>query len=454
MKRHIAMSAIAFGLLTTSSVNAAEDLSSMFSEGKVSGQIREFSISRSMDYSNPASKDYTREANAIGGKLKFETADYKGLSFGTAFYTTNGIFNDSDKEDYTKVDPTLLGKDNGNYSILGEAYLQYKYGNTTFKGGRQKLDTPLAGSDDARMLPNLFEAYLLINTDIPDTTLIAGHVTKFAQGTFGRAYNGGILAATGGYSATDSRDRVGKFENMGTYAIGESTSGVSVVSATYTGIEGLKVQLWDYYAHDILNAVYGQVDYSWKCALSDSVKPFVAAQIISEDEVGDKLLKNLGGNGNIDSLYWGAKLGFKVENFTTYIAYSETTENSDTDAGYANAIITPWGGMPAFTQGMVTRHMFLAGIDATKLAASYNWKAFGPDLSTTVYYADFDMAKNNGYTFGDASEVGFDVIYKPSFVKNLSLRVRGNFADDFHVANTTGYTTGWDEYRFIANYNF
>lgn len=453
MKKHIAMSAIAFGLLTSSSVNAAEDLSSMFSEGKVSGQIREFSISRSVSDSRSANDSYTRKANAIGGKLKFETADYKGLSFGTALYTTQGIFNDSDKENYTKVDPTLLGKDNGNYSILGEAYLQYKYENTTFKGGRQKLDTPLAGSDDARMLPNLFEAYLLINTDIPDTTLIAGHVTKFAQGTFGRAYNGGLLAATAGYSASDSRDRVGKFENMGTYAIGESTSGVSVVSATYTGIEGLKVQLWDYYAHDILNAVYGQVDYSWKCVLSDSVKPFVAAQIISENEIGDDLL------GDIDGFYWGAKLGFKIENFTAYVAYSQTDSNSDSDAVTENAIITPWGGMPAFTQGMVTRHMFLAGTDATKLAASYNWKAFGPDLKTVVYYGNYDMAKNNGYTEKDADEVGFDVIYKPEMVKNLSLRLRGNFARDFYVKTSDTDVTkngdvDWDEYRLIVNYNF
>lgn len=453
MKKHLVLSAMACGLIASGNLNAAEDLSSMFSEGKVSGQIREFSISRSVDYSNVTKKDYTRKANAIGGHLKFETADFKGLSFGTAFYTTNG-FALGDRNDNTDVDPTLLGKNNESYSILGEAYLQYKYENTTFKGGRQKLDTPLAGSDDARMLPNLFEAYLLINTDIPDTTLIAGHVTKFAQGTFGRAYGaGGMLGATSGYSAVDASNQVGDFENMGTYAVGKSTSGVSVVSATYTGVKGLKVQLWDYYAHDILNAVYGQVDYSWNCLLSDSVKPFVAAQFIKEDDIGDNLLKGLGGTGDIDSFYYGLKLGFKVENFTAYVAYSETTDNSATDAPYENAIITPWGGMPAFTQGMVTRHMFLAGTEATKVAASYNWKSFGPDLSTTLYYADFDMAANNGYTNGDASEIGFDVIYKPKFVKNLSLRVRGNYADDFNV-NATGDTVGWDEYRFIANYNF
>ncbi|MFA6190744.1 MAG: OprD family outer membrane porin [Sulfurimonas sp.] len=448
MKRHITISVITVGLLSAVNVYGAEDLSSMFSEGKTSGQIREFSISRTMDLSDATKDDYTRSANAIGGYLKYETGAYNGLSFGTAFYTTNGFLVGSPVTDYTKVDPTLLGKNNEGYSILGEAYIQYKNSNTTFKGGRQKLDTPLAGSDDARMLPNLFEAYLLVNTDIKDTTLIAGQVTKFAQGTFGRAYTNGILSATGGYSAVDARNQVGDFVNMGDYAIGKTTDGVSVVSATYTGIKNLKVQVWDYYAHDILNAVYADADFSWTCLLNDNVKPFVGAQFIQESEVGDKLI------GSVNGTYMAAKAGFKVENFIATLAYSDTSKNSATDAVTANAIITPWGGMPAYTQGMVTRHQFLAGTKASKASASYNWKKFGSDVNTELYYANFDMADYNGYTFGNAIESGFDVTYKPEAVKNLSLRLRANYADDFNVAKTTGYTTSWNEYRFIANYNF
>ena len=237
---------------------------------------------------------------------------------------------------------------------------------------------------------------------------------------------------------------------MGTYAVGKSTAGVSMVSATYTGVKGLKVQLWDYYAHDILNAIYADASYKMKMG---SLKPFVAAQFIKENDVGDKLLSGLGGDGKIDSMYWGAKVGASIENFTAYMAYSATSENSATDATYANAIISPWGGMPAYTQGMVTRHVFLAGTKASKVAASYNFKAYGPDLKTVLYYASYDMAENNGYTSDDASEMGFDIIYNLAVVKNLQLRLRANYADDFNV-NAGGDTVGWDEYRFIANYSF
>jgi len=405
--KKLTLSLVAF-IGCVNGLNAADDLSSMFSEGKVSGQIREFTIDRA--YQGSSGADTHRKANAVGGDLKFETADYNGLSFGTAFYTTNGFLNDTPKEDLTKVDPSLFGVDNKNESIVGEAYLQYKYSNTTFKGGRQKLNTPMAGVDDARMLPNLFEAYLLINTDVKDTTIIAGQVTRFNQGTFGRVYNaaaGGanaVLSATSGYSAVDSRGQVGEFVNAGSYAVGESTAGVSVLSATYTGVENLKLQLWDYVAYDLMNIVYAQADYSWTCLLNENVKPFAAVQFIKENAMGDKLA------GNVDSLYWGAKFGAKVENFSAYVAYSQVGANSATDGALENAVVTPWGGMPAFTQGMVTRHQFLAGTNAAKIAVSYNFKSFGPNLSTALYYASFDMDDNSGYGIArTATEPEFDI---------------------------------------------
>lgn len=446
MNKKLILSTVTIGLLGSLNVNAAEDLNGMFAQGKASGQIREFSISRSVDRS--AATDYTRKANAIGGYLKYETADYSGLSFGTAFYTTNGFLNDSPKTDYTQVDPTLLGKNNENYSMLGEAFIQYKAANTTFKAGRQKLDTPMLGSDDARMLPNLFEAYVLTNKDIANTTLTAAHVTKFAQGTFGRAYGaGGILGSTAGYSSWDALNQVGEFKNMGAYAVNKSTDGVSILSATYAMDKTLKVQLWDYFAHNIMNTIYGQADLSWKCLATDMVKPSLSVQMIKEDKVGDDLM------GKIDSFYWAAKFDAKIQNFTASIAYSQTGENSSTDTAAQNAIVSPWGGMPAFTQGMVTRHMFLAGTDAMKISGTYDFKDLGANVVATIYYANFDMADYNGYTYNDASESGFDIIYNPSIVKNLQLRLRANYADDFNV-NAAGATTSWDEYRFIANYNF
>lgn len=451
-------------------VNAfgADDVAGMFSEGKVSGQFREFTISREYDdtrtFGGPTriGEDYMRKANTIGGYLKYETGSLNGLSVGAAAYAAIGVGLRSPRDDYFQVDPTLLGENNENLFYLGEAYLQYKNGNTTFKGGRQKLDTPMAGSDDARMLPNLFEAYVLSNTDIKATTLIAAHVTKFAQGTFGRVYDASasaigtgnsVLSVTSGYSLVDSRDRVGDFVDMGKYAIGESTKGVSVAAAIYSGIPNLKLQLWDYYAHDILNAVYAEANYGW--SMANGIAPYAAAQYINETDVGSNSVTD-----KIDSDFIAGKVGVKVANFDVYGAMSHNSK--DKNAAINGGTISPWGGMPAYTQGMVTRHQFMAGTDAWKIAGNYDWKNFGVNLNTSAYYAEYDMDKLNGYSAGNAwtaKESGFDVIFVPESMKKLQLRFRANFTDEFYARSVDTTATkngkvGWDEYRFIANYNF
>ena len=449
MKKIIALSVITMSLV--SSANASDDLGSMFSEGKVSGQIRMFYIDRA--YEGSAGNTTHRDSTAIGGHLKFVTDDYNGLKFGTAFYTTNRV----GLNQHNVEDPSLLGTNNESYSLLGEAFVEYKMSNTVLKGGRVKYNSPMIGTDDARMLPNLTEAYMITNNDIDGLTLGLAQIAKFSQGTFGRVYQAdantpnALLSATAGYSAINSDPtNSGKFENMGEYAVGQSTSGVTVASIEYKGIDNLKLRLYDYYANDIMNTIYGDVNYKM-----DNL--FAAAQFIKQTDVGDSLIKNaFAGNGEIDSLFMAAKVGAKVGGLTGYIAYSETSSNSDSelaDGGYANSIISMWGGMPAYTQGMVTRHQFMAGTKATKLVGSYSFKDQGINLSATAYYASFDMDKNSGYGIArTATEPGFDIKYSPAAVKNLQLRLRGNFPRDFH--ESAAGSTGWDEYRIIANYNF
>ena len=102
--------------------------------------------------------------------------------------------------------------------------------------------------------------------------------------------------------------------NMGEWAIGKDNGGVSVVAATYSGIKGLKVQLWDYYAYDILNAVYTDATYGWSYA--SGIAPYVAVQYIREDNVGDDYA------GNVQSDFIAGKVGVKVANFDVYGAIS------------------------------------------------------------------------------------------------------------------------------------
>jgi len=454
--KKIALSLVAVSALSVTSSFAANDLEGMFKEGKASGQVRAFYINRATDTTGVATVN--RDGLALGGKVGYTTGSLYGISAGAVFYTSNKL--DGESKIASHNDLTLFKKDASGFTesptYLGQAYLQGVYGKTTVKVGRQQLDTPLAGSDDARMLPNLFTAALVINTDLPNTTVIGGHVTEIAYGSFANGYAGGELAAVSGYGVNlaaagfaQSNYQTGKFQSMGKAALGSSakSTGVSVLALINKSVPNLTVQLWDYYAHDILNAVYAQADYSWKCLLNPNVAMTGSVQYIKENDL-------YAGAVNLSSApYYGVQLAAKAGNFNAAVAYSST--GTEKAASFKGDIITPWGGMPAFTQGMVTRHQFFNDTTAYKISAGYNLKeALGQDITASAYYASFDVGTANGYITakGTTTEPGFDIIYNNAGAKNLQLRLRGNFPNDFKRTATT--TTSWSEYRLIANYNF
>ena len=453
MRRYLALSVVASTLLMAGGdVKPVEPVVEAVAEesvGKVSGQFRSFYVDRTYDNNHPIGN---RNSLAVGGWIGYDTAEWNGLSAGVKFYAVEGLSLHDGPKTSSTYDPSLYGNDFANYGFIGEAYLNYSRGNTNIKVGRQKLNTPLAGADDARMLPNLFEAAVLSNTDIEDTTLVVAHITRETVGTFGNVYSLGddansALSLQSGYGLAFKDATSGDFKNMGHVAVGENTDGVTAGAVIYKGIDNLTLQAWDYYAHDILNAVYLQADYGWNCLLNDKVKMKASAQYINQSDVGDALA------GNVDANYIGAKLGASSGALSGYFAYSTTDSDSDNVLGTGGnmGIITPWGGIPAFTQGMVTRHMFFADTDTWKVAGTYKMnELLGADVKASAYYAEFDIGSDNTYSPGnawEATEYGFDVQYQAT--KDLNLRVRANYPRDF---TQSGF--GWDEYRVIANYNF
>ncbi len=442
-KKSIALSLAA--MVGVSGLQAAEDLSTMFSEGTTSGQIRMFYIDR--QYQGGSGADTHRNSLAAGGHLKFETAAWKGFSVAASLYTTNGM----DAFNYDVVDPSLLGTALNSYSILGEAYANIDltdFGTkSSAKLGYQRYDVPMMGSDDARMLPNTFEAYKFANKDLESVTFQVAHVDRMAYGTFSNIYGGGILAATAGYPVKGNAG-TGKYHNLGMATVGEETDGVTNAMVSFKN-ENFRAKISNDFAWDLYNTIYADAGMTLSIFSLD-------AQVIKQNSVGEEYMQSssLGGTGEIDSLYWAAKVSAKLVGFSGYLAYSQTTANDAGDDAYKNAIISQFGGMPAYTQGMVTRHQFLAGTAAIKAVLAYSFKDMGANLSAAAYYTSFDMDANSGYGVErTATEPGFDVKYYPAAVKNLQLRFRGNFPRNFAEA-TDGADTGWNEYRLIANYNF
>jgi imipenem/basic amino acid-specific outer membrane pore len=418
MKKTI-ISLAAVSALAVSSF-AASDLAGAFKEGKTSGQVRAMYISTDNDGAAVDPSGF-----AIGGKLKFETASLYGISAGATFYTTNDL--GMSDNTFAKVDGSLFDNGNGSkdsYSLLGEAYLVGQYGKTTVKIGRQQIDTPLAGSDDARMIPNLFEAALVINTDIPDTTLIGGYVARMT-----------------GWDSASTTQSYTKFISASDAALGNGTiaadEGVYVLAAVNNSIKDLTLQGWYYAAQEVLNAYYFQADYKIG-ALA------LAAQYYNIDDTGKTatLLKSI--NAPAEYTVYGAKASYSIESIglTPYIAYNKVSDDTFTP------VFGKWGGYSEFTN-MEELWFSTAGNmkDASvyKIGADYSLEKLGlAGRTLSVAYGNYDLQAANS----DVSVM--DIIYtcNSGLVKNLDVKVA------YEAVDKDAANSDQSIFKVIANYNF
>ncbi|MDP1784581.1 MAG: major outer membrane protein, partial [Sulfuricurvum sp.] len=131
----------------------------------------------------------------------------KGVSFGMTGYaiSTLGLENNLVDATWTGAHDARTGTGAGYAEVddqawMGEMWVAATLGKTTAKLGRMELDTPFAFSEKWSIVPNTFDAAVLINQDIPDTTLVGAWVGK------GNGTNavGGLGLGTNNTSTLDS----------------------------------------------------------------------------------------------------------------------------------------------------------------------------------------------------------------------------------------------------------
>lgn len=161
-----------------SSSFAADTLADAFKNGKVSGELKAWYFDRDTgDQNDGTLAKGNADLFSTGVMLGYVTDPLYGLSFGATFQSNYAPFADSNAKN-------LYGTDMyGSGAVLSEAYVVYTIGKTTAKVGRQFIASPLVNSSGSRMIKEAFQAAVLINTDLPDTTLVAGYSDKFQSRT-------------------------------------------------------------------------------------------------------------------------------------------------------------------------------------------------------------------------------------------------------------------------------
>ena len=194
------------------------------------------------------------------------------------------------------------------YFWFDEAWVAGTYGKTTAKVGRMSLDTPLVFTETWSIVSNTFEAGVLINQDIPDTTLVGAYV---GGGNGGSIFTGGVVQPVNANGTTN----FSQFYD-GAYAAGAINNSWSP----------LTVQAWYYKAFashviaptatlDGLDTYWAQADLSISGVLAGV--QYTAAKLHLNNPIA-------AAKTDVDATAFAGMIGYAMEEtFTAKIAYSQ-----------------------------------------------------------------------------------------------------------------------------------
>ena len=290
---------------------------------------------------------------------------------------------------------------------MNEAWIAATAGKTTVKLGRMELDTPLAFTEKWSIEKNTFEGAVVINQDIPDTTLVGAYVG-----------NGNGTESLGSSSMPQGPVAMGAVVNQDGAFDTYGKSGAYAVGAINNSFKPLTVQAWYYSVTAVADAYWLQADLD---TADLGVKGFSVGAQYSD-------VKSTASGAKSDNVY-AVKLGYEMKDlFAASVAYSSV--NDDGSIGYAGFNTATAAGTAQsklyteawWNHGKVTQHdtdswnvtvtspvqgLFDLGVyytnadqsaaagdnDLSEFTATAG-KSFGA-LDTTVAYVNYDLGKNH-----------------------------------------------------------
>jgi hypothetical protein len=364
----------------------------------------------------PSNDMFDRRSSAAdaGLQLRVNNKDViGGFGFGaelTALNTLNlvryGVVTASMQ---SAADGTVIGNENDADNALSsawisQAYVTYGLGNTSFKVGRQELPkslSPFAFSEHWNVFANTFEAALIVNTDISNTTLVGAYVNR-ANGSL--SYAGSIVAITAGTGPNYGAGDLADWRSVG-------DDGTYMLTAQNKSIEGLTVTGSFYYAPSFAkNGVIG---------------------------TNNSYLSGLGGvdinNGqNSDAMVLWGDLGYKTESMPVTFGLQGGVISADNDLDISNT--TAWGAKIGGHWGAFSALVAYTGVDIGDIPA-LTVTNFGTGVKSPLYT---QMVLNQIFIDGhqgDSNTLMIKGVYKGLGGKFIAAYGMSDTADDLYSNN-------------------
>ncbi|WP_304543861.1 OprD family outer membrane porin [Sulfurimonas microaerophilic] len=342
----------------------------------------------------------------------------KGVTAGAAFQgvTTlgglNNVWSGAHPTTGSQVDPV---------GFFSEAWIAATYGKTTAKVGRQELNTPLVFTSTWNITTNTFEAAVVTNEDIPNTTLMGAWI-----GT-SNGYGDDVNQADNIGNVTSVN---GKFNTFG-------EDNAYVVGVTNNSYAPLTAQAWYYDIRKVAKAYWLQADLDM-----DGVLAGAQYVNVNSDTDGDAT----------DSAY-GLMLGYSMKDVgTVKVAYSSVDDEGTFGvANYATRDQGAGAGSSLYTEmwwwfGTVSQ----AGADTIALSAETTVS----DIDLFLGYYSCDI-KPTGSVAGDnnsVDEIAFTASKSFGPVDSTVALVHDRFG--YKGGTSTGDMEDYTTFQVYLTYNF
>ena len=415
----LSLAAMVVAGLATSSF-AADTLADAFKNGKVNGELRAWYFDRD---TGTTSEDLFHTGVVLG----YVTDSLYGLSLGATFQSNYAPA-------ATTADKKLFDGDSyGSGAVLSEAYIAYNIGKTTAKVGRQFISTPLVSGSGSRMIKESFEGATIVNTDLPQTTLVAGYVSKF---------QGRTSQVTGDAGVVDGVSDIPEFTKKAViYGAGNYTfDGAYTIAAINKSITNLTITGQYALVQDVGGVTVGDADIyvgalGYVLPVSNFKLGLDAAYQASKTDT--------------DVNFDGDMTGFKVSlielnGFGATASYTTTSKDDVVILGMGNGA----GGAVAFTAPLIAgaAKVNTKDTDAYQIGLTYDFSKVGvAGLKALAQYTSVEAGTK------DLTYMSGQIAYAIPAIKGLT--VSAEYEDSKTEAPATAdVDTG--EFRFRANYKF
>jgi hypothetical protein len=285
-------------------------------------------------------------------------------------------------------------------SWFTEAWVAATLGKTTAKIGRMELDTPLAFTETWSIERNTFEGAVLLNQDLPDTTIVAAFIGN-GNGTemFG---DGDVMTdpVTLGQNASNVQglglaiapvvNANGAFSTYG-------TDGAYAAGVINNSFKPLTVQAWYYDVTRMAQAYWLQADLNMEGILA-------GAQFANVD--ADDLAKNVYGASLEANTVYALMLGYEMKDVATIKAsYSSVDDKDGVGAGWNTATFT--GASKLYTEAW-WNYGFVVAPDTNSFNVTATATVAGFDLG--AYYTSADNGTDDDFDMNE-----FDITVGKSF---------------------------------------